>query len=150
YRDAMGKCGRVLGPEHPNTFITMINTGGALQARGKAAEAERLLDGVEAAARKAFTGSNARWVAKLLTRRGMARTALGKLDAAEKDLLEAHPLLLSTRGEEHEETRVCVKALVGLYRVRQGSEPSRGWEREAASCDVQYPRGRTAHRQDQE
>ncbi len=133
YRDAMEKCGRVLGPEHPNTYITTINTGGALQARGKAAEAEKVLDGVEPAARKAFTGSNARWVAKLLTRRGMARTALGKLDAAERDLLEAHPLFLSTRGEEHRETRECVKALVDLYRVRQGSEPSRGWDREAAS-----------------
>ena len=72
-------------------------------------------------------------MAKLLTRRGMARTALGKLDAAERDLLEAHPLFLSTRGEEHRETRECVKALVDLYRVRQGSEPSRGWDREAAS-----------------
>ena len=133
YRDAMEKCRRVLGPEHPNTFITMINTGGALQARGKAAEAEKVLDGVEPAARKAFTGSNARWVAKLLTRRGLARTALGKLDAAEKDLLEAYPLLLSTRGEEHRETRECAKALVELYRVRQGSEPGRGWDREAAS-----------------
>jgi len=133
YRDAMEKCGRVLGLEHPNTFITTINTGGALQARGKNAEAEKLLDGVEPAARKAFTGANARWVAKLLTRRGMARTALGKLDAAEKDLLEAHPLVLSTRGEEHKETRESVKALVALYRVRQGSEPGRGWDREAAS-----------------
>ena len=77
YRDAMEKCRRVLGPEHPNTFITTINTGGALQAQGRNAEAVKILDGVEPAARKAFTGANVRWVAKLLTRRGKARTALG-------------------------------------------------------------------------
>ena len=122
YRDAMEKCRRVLGPEHPNTFITTINTGGALQARGKNADAEKVLDGVEAAARKAFTGANARWVAKLLTRRGLARTALGKLDAAEKDLLEAYPLFVSTRGEEHRETRECAKALADLRRARRAGE----------------------------
>ncbi len=133
YRDAMEKCRRVLGPEHPNTFITTINTGGALQARGKNADAEKVLDGVEAAARKAFTGANARWVAKLLTRRGLARTALRKLDAAERDLLEAYPLFVSTRGGEHKETRECVKALVDLYRVGHRSEPARGWDRKAAS-----------------
>ncbi|MDX9736367.1 MAG: hypothetical protein RBU36_19715 [Thermoanaerobaculia bacterium] len=63
----------------------------------------------------------------------MARTALGKLDAAEKDLLEAHPLLLSTRGEEHRETRECVMALVELFRARQASEPGRGHDRTASS-----------------
>lgn len=133
YRDAMEKCRRVLGPEHPNTFITTINTGGALQARGMNAEAVRVLDGAESAARTAFTGANARWVAKLLSRRGMARTALGKLDAAEKDLLEAYPLFVSTRGEGHKETRECAKALVDLYRARQAAEPGGGHDRTAAS-----------------
>ena len=122
YRDAMEKCRRVLGPEHPNTYITTINTGGALQARGKNADAEKILDGVEAAARKAFTGANARWVAKLLTRRGMARTALGRLDEAEKDLLEAYPLYVSTRGEDHRETRECTKAVADVGRARQARE----------------------------
>ena len=125
YRDAMEKCRRVLGPEHPNTFITTINTGGALQARGKYADAEKVLDGVEASARKAFTGANARWVAKLLARRGMARTALGTLDAAEKDLLEAYPLYVSTRGADHRETRECAKGLVDLRRAREAGERAR-------------------------
>lgn len=133
YRDAMEKCRRVLGPEHPNTFITTINTGGALQARGKNAEAVEVLAGVEAAARKAFTGANARWVAKLLTRRGKARTVLGRLDAAERDLLEAYPLLASTRGEEHKETRECAKALADLYRTRRAAEPGRDFDRKAAA-----------------
>ena len=126
YRDAMEKCGRVLGPEHPNTFITTINTGGALQAQGKNAEAVKLLDGVEPAARNAFKGANARWVAKLLTRRGKARMVLGKLDAAEKDLLEAHPLFVSSRGEKHRETRECVQALVDLAAARRVAGPGRG------------------------
>lgn len=67
------------------------------------------------------------------TRRGLARTALGKLDAAEKDLLEAYPLLVSTRGEEHKETRECAKALVELFRARQASKPGRGHDRTASS-----------------
>ncbi len=133
YRDAMEKCRRVLGEEHPNTFITTINTGGALQARGKNAEAVKLLDGVEPAARKAFTGANARWVAKLLTRRGKARTALGSLDAAGKDLLEAWPLFVSSRGEKHRETRECVEALVDLYTAKRAAEPGGGWERDVAT-----------------
>jgi serine/threonine protein kinase/tetratricopeptide (TPR) repeat protein len=133
YRDAMEKCRRVLGPDHPNTFITTINTGGSLEAQGRNAEAVKLLDGVEPAARKAFTGANARWVAKLLTRRGAARTALGSLDAAEKDLLEAYPLFVSSRGESHKETRECVRALVDLYEARQAAEPARGYDRSAAA-----------------
>lgn len=133
YRDAMEKCRRVLGEAHPNTFITTINTGGALQALGKNADAVALLDGVEPPARKAFTGANARWVAKLLTRRGLARTALGKLDPAEKDLLEAYPLFVSSRGEGHKETRECVRALVDLYTAKRVAEPGGGWERDVAS-----------------
>ena len=133
YRDAMEKCRRVLGPDHPNTFITTINTGGALQALGRNADAEKILDGVEPAARKAFTGANVRWVAKLLTRRGKVRTALGKLDPAEKDLLEAYPLFVSSRGEAHKETRECVQALVDLYKARQAAEPGRGYAVKAAS-----------------
>ncbi len=132
-RDAMEKCRRDLGEAHPNTFITTINTGGALQALGRNVEAVRLLDGVEPAAREAFTGANARWVAKLLTRRGKARTPLGSLDAAEKDLLEAHPLFVSSRGEKHKETRECVQALVALYSARQAAEPGGGWDREVSS-----------------
>ncbi len=132
YRDAMEKCRRVLGEEHPNTFITTINTGGALQALGRNAEAVKLLDGVEAAARRAFTGANARWVAKLLTRRALARTALGGFDAAEKDLLEAHPLFFSTRGESPRETRECVRAFAALYAARHAAEPERGWDRKGA------------------
>lgn len=133
YRDAMEKCRRVLGAEHPNTFITTINTGGVLQAQGRNADAVKILDGVEPAARRAFTGANVRWVAKLLTRRGKARTALGSFDAAEKDLLEAYPLFVSSRGEKHKETRECVQALVDLYRVRQNAAPERGWDLKAAS-----------------
>ncbi|MBK8594072.1 MAG: serine/threonine protein kinase [Holophagales bacterium] len=133
YRDAMEKCRRVLGLEHPNTFITTINTGGVMQAQGKNADAVKVLDGVEPAARKAFTGANARWVAKLLTRRGLARTALGDLDAAEKDLLEAYPLIVASRGEGHKETRECVQALVALYTARQAAGPGRGDDVKAAS-----------------
>jgi serine/threonine protein kinase/tetratricopeptide (TPR) repeat protein len=142
YRDAMEKCRRVLGEEHPNTFITTINTGGVLQAQGRNAEAVKILDGVEPAARNAFTGANVRWVAKLLTRRGRARTALGNLDAAEKDLLEALPLFVSSRGEKHKETRECLQALVDVYKARQAAEPGRGYDVKAASWAAQLRRAR--------
>ena len=58
---------------------------------------------------------------------------LGSLDAAEKDLLEAHPLFVSSRGERHKETRECVQALVALYSARQAAEPGGGWDREVSS-----------------
>ncbi len=72
-------------------------------------------------------------MAKLLARRGIARTALGRLDAAEKDLLEAYPLYVSTRGADHRETRECAKALVGLYEARQAAEPGKGHDRDVAA-----------------
>jgi hypothetical protein len=75
----------------------------------------------------------------------MARKALGKLDATEKDLLEAYPLFVSTRGEDHRETRECVQALVGLYEARRAAEPGKGYDREAASWAAKLratPRGR--------
>ena len=74
----------------------------------------------------------------------MARTALGKLDAAEKDLLEAYPLFVSTRGEDHRETRECAKALVALYTARQAAEPDKGHDREAASWAAKLSPERSA------
>jgi len=131
-REAMEKCRRVLGPDHPNTRISTINTATLLEAQGKHAEAVRLLVPIEDPARKAFTGSNARWLAKLLTTLGKARAALGELPAAEASLLEAHPLYVTTRGATHKDTRDCTRAIVELYNAWSAREPGEGYDAKAA------------------
>ena len=132
-REAMEKCRRVLGPDHPNTRISTINTATLLEAQGKHAEAVRLLVPIEDPARKAFTGSNARWLAKLLTTLGKARAALGEFPAAEASLLEAHPLYVTTRGATHKDTRDCTRAIVELYDAWSAREPGKGYDAKAAA-----------------
>ena len=128
----MEKCRRVLGEEHPNTLITTINTGGVLQAQGRNAEAVKLLDGVELAARKAFTGANVRWVAKLL-RDGARPGRPSAPRRCREGSPRGPPALRPSRGERHKETRECAQALVDLYKARQAAEPGRGYDLKAAA-----------------
>jgi serine/threonine protein kinase len=131
YREAMEKCQRVLGEAHPNTLIATINTSTAVQRQGRNAEARDMLGEIEDRARETFKGSQASWLAKLLTTRGMARTSLGELGDAETDLLEAHELYLASRGEKHRDTEGCVRAIVDLYDALAEAAPGEGHEETA-------------------
>ena len=132
YREAMEKCRRVLGEEHPNTLITTINTGFVMQREGRVGDAAEMLAGVEESARTVFSGTYATWLAKLLTGLGRARTGLGEYTAAEANLLEAHQLNVSIRGEEHKETRGSAGALADLYAAWAKAAPGDGHEAQAA------------------
>jgi tetratricopeptide (TPR) repeat protein len=131
-RAAMEGRRRVLGEDHPNTLITTINTGTVVESEGRHTDAEQLLSSVESSARTAFTGSYRTWLAKVLTALGRARTHLGDFPAAETNLLEAHSLWASIRGEDHKDTRNCTKALAELYTAWETATPGEGHEAQAA------------------
>ena len=119
FREALEKSRRVRGEQHPSTLVVTDNLARALQQQGKHREAIDLLVPAEPAARKAFTGANARRLGGLLTTLGRARVGQGydpaRFEAAEANLLEAHPILVKARGETHKDTLECVQGLAALY-----------------------------------
>ncbi|MBX3407587.1 MAG: serine/threonine protein kinase [Phycisphaeraceae bacterium] len=133
--EAMEKRRRVLGNEHPDTIGSIDEAGELLCRSERYREAIDLLAPAEAAAREAFTGSNARRLAALLTTLGRARVGLGydadRFAMAEANLLEAHPILVQARGEAHKDTTECVAVLVNLYSAWHAAEPDKGYDAKA-------------------
>jgi Tfp pilus assembly protein PilF len=144
YREAVEKKRRVLGEEHWATLASINNLGYLLQATNKPAEAIVLLTPHEAAARKAFTGSNAKNVGLLLTTLGRSRVALGydadRFKLAEANLLEAQPIPLET----YRETRGCLQGLVDLYTAWDKAEPDKGYAAKAANWKAKLDAAPTA------
>jgi hypothetical protein len=107
-------------------------------AQDRAQEALDLIAPYEPAARKAFTGGNARRLAEFLTSFGRARVGVGydaeRFALAEANLLEAHPIYVAAkdRGPTHKDTLACVQALVDLYTAWDKAEPDKGYEAKAA------------------
>ena len=125
-REAMEKTQRVLGKDHYSTLIAMSNLGRLLTSEARYADALKLLSPAEAVARRAFTGSNERRLASWLTSLGKARAALSLFGQAEANLLEAHAILVKTRGPTHQDTRECARAIVALYS---------GWKRPGKAAE---------------
>lgn len=122
---------RVLGEGHPDTLNSLVGVGRLRVAQGRHAEAVSLLKGIEAPAR-AVSEHTGTVLASLLTCLGSARAALGELDAAEADLLEANAIHERTRGGHDADAGLCMRALVELYTARDAAEPGKGYEEKAA------------------
>jgi serine/threonine protein kinase/tetratricopeptide (TPR) repeat protein len=124
------KTRRVLGEENPNTLMSHIYLGSLRVAQGKHAQAIELLEPTEDKARKAFTGANIVRLATLLKDLGAARAALAReshqFASAEKNLIEAHALLVDSRGPKHKDTRACIASLSDLYAALERVEPNKG------------------------
>ncbi|MFO0836095.1 MAG: tetratricopeptide repeat protein [Phycisphaerales bacterium] len=129
---------RVLGDEHWDTLGSIGNMANLLREQGKHQDAIDLLVPAEPAARKAFTGSNARRLADFLTALARARVGVGfdaeRFTLAEPNLLEAHSIHLAAkdRGPMHKETLGCVQGLVDLYTAWDKAEPGKGYDAKAA------------------
>jgi len=136
FREALEKSRRVQGEQHPTTLIYAANFGRLLRLQGRYGEVIDLLAPAEPAARKAFTGGNARRLAGLLTTLAEARTGVGidraRFGLAEANLLEAHPIHAKARGEAHKDTLECVQGLVDLYTAWEKAEPGMGYGARAA------------------
>lgn len=135
-REALEKSRRVRGEQNPSTLVFTENLARALQQQGRHREVIDLLAPAEPAARKAFTGGNARRLGGLLTTLGRARVGPGydsaRFEAAEANLLEAHPILVKARGEAHKDTLEGVQGLVDLYAAWEKAEPGKGYGARAA------------------
>lgn len=132
YLEALEKQRRVRGEGDVNTLTTLNNLGSLWVAQGRNAEALALLVPAEADMRAAFTGPNARQVAKWLLNLGKARLGLAEYDAAEAALLESHALYVQTRGAGHADTLACAAALAELYAAREATTPGAGFDAKAA------------------
>ncbi len=138
FREALEKFRRTLGEEHPHTLVSVSLMVRLKLDQNKAREALDLITPFEPAARKAFTGGNARRLAEFLTGFGRARVGVGydaeSFKLAEANLLEAHPIYLAAkdRGPAHKDTLECVQVLVDLYTAWHAAEPGKGYDAKAA------------------
>lgn len=134
--EAIEKFRRLHGDEHANTLISINHKALLLLAQAKYQDAIDLLAPAEPAARKAFTGGNARRLATLLSALGRARVGLGyeaeRFRLAEANLLEAHPIFVQARGQTNKGTLECVQGLADLYTVWDASAPGSGHAERAA------------------
>jgi hypothetical protein len=95
---------------------------------------------IEAAARTASAEGNLRRLGLLLRDLGKARAGLSSFAAAEANLLEAHDLLVKSRGASHAETRDCAEAVVALYTAREKVSPGEGYAAKAATWQSGAPK----------
>ena len=130
-REALERVRRVLGAEHPNTILSMNNLAHALAATGNYAEAEPLFG--EVYRRAPESQIDPRTVATIMSRWGPALVELGRYDAAEAPLLEAHRRLTTT---DQTQTPAMATVLEALARVCERSnrpkEAAQWRERRAA------------------
>ncbi len=145
YQEAVEKSLRVQGAQHPLTLTFTGNLGRVLHQQGKHQEAIDLLAPIEPAARKQFTGGNARRLAGFLTTLARARVGVGydgdRFALAESNLLEAHPIFVAAkdRGPTHKDTLDCLRALVDLYTAWNAAEPGKGHDAKAAEWQAKLP-----------
>ncbi len=132
YRESLEAFRRVLGQEHPDTLISVSNMGSLLQAQGRNSQVVDLLAPAEPMFRNTFTNDNAFRLARLLATLGKARAELSQFTAAESNLLEAHAIFLSTRGDTHKDTRDAIQALVEFYTGWDNTEPGKGYDLKVA------------------
>ncbi len=120
---------RLLGDEHPDTLLSVIDNGCLLEGQGKHSEAVVLLTSVEPGVRKAFTGSNSRPLTVFLLSLGRARAAGGQYALAESNFLEAQQVLGASPSTA--ELIACTQSLVDLYNLWNSVDPSGGHDARA-------------------
>ncbi len=126
YREALEGQRRVLGDDHRYTLISKSNLALLLVELGNAVEAEELAGEVVVAAREALSAEH--WSqGNFLGKHGRALAALERLDDAESALLEAHGILQTALGGEHEQTKRVVGYLADLYDAWDKPDKAAEW-----------------------
>jgi serine/threonine protein kinase/tetratricopeptide (TPR) repeat protein len=139
-RTVAEKGGRALGKEHPITLSASVKLGDLLSRQRRHAEAAQLFAALEPSVRKSTTPAGKGLLAILLKGLGTARTGLKEFEAAEANLLEAHPIRVKMSGEAHAETRSCVQAIVDLYTAWHTAQPGKGYDTRAAEWKAKLPK----------
>ena len=135
-RQALEKQRPVLGDEHPRTLMSQRLVATILSAQSKPREAVELLTSIEPAARKAFTGTSAFQLARVLIGLGSARANLATdADAfavAETNLLEAQAILSAAATPLLKDRRDAAQAFIDLYAAWQRVAPGASHQEQSA------------------
>ncbi len=131
YREALEGKRRVLGDDHLHTLISKSNLALLLVDLGNAVEAEQLAGEAVVAARETL-GAEDWWHGNFLGKHGRALAALQRFDDAESTLLEAHGILQTALGDEHEHTKRVVGYLADLYDAWGKPEKAAEWRAKLA------------------
>lgn len=129
---------RVLGDDHPDTLISIHNTGRLLRDLGRLEEAESL--GAEA-----VRGATARFPAShpfrlaALYQHGRSLAAVKRYADAEAELLAAQEGFSNTLGIDHRRTKGTIEALIDLYDAWHEAEPDKGYDAKAAEWRTKLP-----------
>jgi hypothetical protein len=86
-------------------------------------------------------GADSWYQGNVLGKRGLALQALARYDEAERDLLEAHRLIASELGEEHEQATRVAEYLVALYDTWDEAAPGMGHDERAEEWRSRLPAG---------
>ncbi len=139
FRSAVEGFRRVRGEEHVQTLSCIGNLGELMHQLGRHAEAYDLFSEAERAARDTLTGTDAKWLGNYLSKFGCVQTTLQNYPAGQTTLLEAHELLATGFGEDHERTVKCIEQLVKLYDAWHAAEPGQGYATKAAEWRAKLP-----------
>lgn len=130
-RTVVEKAGAALGKGHPIAVSANVYLGVLLSRQKRYAEAAQLFATIEPFVRKTSTTAGQILLAILLRGLGQARIELKQFEAAEANLLEAHPIWVKLRGETHTDTRDCVRTIVDLYTAWHAAQPGKGHDAKA-------------------
>ncbi len=134
YREALEGYRRVRGDDHQYTLISKSNLALLLVDLGNAVEAEQLAGEAVVAARETL-GAEHWWHGNFLGKHGRALAALERFDDAESALLEAHGILQTALGDEHEQTKRVVGYLADLYDAWGKPEKAAEWRAKLAAME---------------
>ena len=128
-----------IGSGHPTILSAIRRRSGLLIAQKLHAQAIDLLTGAEADARKSYTGSSEAELADFLSLLATARAGAAQFSDGEANLLEAHAIFTKTRGEAHQKTIDCTKALADLYDRWNTADPGKGHDQKASEWRKKIP-----------
>ncbi len=115
-----------LGENHPSTAISYNNLGRALLFLGEHPEAHDLFQ--QAIAVASLTLPQDHWnLAGIRSNLGECLVGLGRYEAAERELLASHSVLLATFGSHHARTQKAAAKLIGLYGAWNKPEQAAAW-----------------------
>ena len=105
---------RVLGEEHPSTLVSTRNLASLYENQDRYGEAESLFSFAVAAAKRSLPEGH--WhTGVFLADHGRCLTALKRYEEGERALLDAHQVLATALGPNHERTVNAIGALADLY-----------------------------------
>ena len=117
---------RVLGEEHPSTLVSTRNLASLYENQDRYGDAEPLFSFAVAAAKRSLPEGH--WhTGVFLTGHGRCLAALERYEDGERALLDAHQVLATALGPNHERTVKAIGALADLYDAWGKPDEAAAW-----------------------